>query len=184
MNTDKLMELPYEAGLRNAVLRVIDAMRRAVEREQEGKLTFYDPTNWADELAAALRAEQAVGEDCNCLSLMADGTGPAHLVDCPAGQPAERGAFYTCPICHSLGVVTQETFDKFMPARQSEGVVFGVTKVERDFRWDGDKQHHVPLLKVEFDPILPTDGYDAKGWKDRDSLAAMLAAAPGGEGEG
>lgn len=49
---------------------------------------------------------------------------------------------------------------------------------DRAFRWDGDRQQHIPSLIVEFEPV-PFDGpNDAKGWKDRDAFAAMLSAAP------
>lgn len=169
-----------------------------------------DLLNKLDELAAALRAEQAVGEEQRARELLAE--------EYPGDQCAfmrtlicdplieQRGVVETAialrAIRRALGTARQSEFGTVPPpnpaamvkaayaaeamrtARQSEGVVFGVTKVERDFRWDGDKQHHVPLLTVEFDPVLPTDGYDAKGWKDRDALATLLAAAPGGEGEG
>lgn len=48
------------------------------------------------------------------------------------------------------------------------------------FRWDGDAQHHVPKLVVEFEPVPVGATGDAKGWKDRDALADLLAhpAAP------
>lgn len=32
---------------------------------------------------------QQPASECNCMSLMADGTGPAHLADCPAATPAQ-----------------------------------------------------------------------------------------------
>jgi hypothetical protein len=45
-------------------------------------------------------------------------------------------------------------------------------------RWDSEAQHHIPQLLIEFDPVPANSPNDAKGWKDRDALAAMLAAAP------
>jgi hypothetical protein len=49
---------------------------------------------------------------------------------------------------------------------------------DRGFSWDADRQQHIPQLIVRFDPV-PFDGpSDAKGWKDRDTLAAMLSASP------
>jgi hypothetical protein len=49
---------------------------------------------------------------------------------------------------------------------------------DRGFRWDADRQQYIPQLIVRFDPV-PFDGHsDAKGWKDRDTLAAMLSASP------
>ena len=50
--------------------------------------------------------------------------------------------------------------------------------VDRGFRWDADRQEHVPTLVTEFDAVPLNSPYDAKGWTDRDALAAMLAAAP------
>jgi len=46
------------------------------------------------------------------------------------------------------------------------------------FRWDAERQHHVPQLVVEFEPVPANSPNDAKGWKDRDALAKLLAAAP------
>jgi hypothetical protein len=43
------------------------------------------------------------------------------------------------------------------------------------FRWDGEAQHHVPSVLVEFEPVPANSPCDAKGWKDRDALVALLA---------
>ncbi len=51
------------------------------------------------------------------------------------------------------------------------------TKVKADFRWDSENQHHTPTLLIEFEPVPAGEPCDAKGWTDRDKLAAMLAAA-------
>ena len=51
-------------------------------------------------------------------------------------------------------------------------------KIVRDFRWDSDRQHHVPTLLLEFEPVPANSPIDAKGWNDRDDVAIMLAAAP------
>jgi hypothetical protein len=50
-------------------------------------------------------------------------------------------------------------------------------KIVRDFRWDSTQQHHVPTLLLEFDPVPANSPIDAKGWRDRDDVAIMLAAA-------
>lgn len=50
--------------------------------------------------------------------------------------------------------------------------------VDRGFRWDSEALQHVPQLLIEFDPVPANSPNDSKGWKDRDALAAMLAAAP------
>ena len=47
----------------------------------------------------------------------------------------------------------------------------GVRKVTLDFRWDSEAQHPIPTIEIEFEPVSPND---AKGWRDRDRLAAML----------
>ena len=49
---------------------------------------------------------------------------------------------------------------------------------DRGFRWDAETRQHIPQLLIEFAPVPANDPNDSKGWKDRDSLAAMLAAAP------
>ena len=49
---------------------------------------------------------------------------------------------------------------------------------DRGFRWDAENRQHIPQLLIEFTPVPANDPNDSKGWKDRDSLAAMLAAAP------
>lgn len=42
------------------------------------------------------------------------------------------------------------------------------------FHFDGDRQHHVPQLLIEFDPVPVGAPNDAKGWEDRDRLASLL----------
>jgi hypothetical protein len=54
----------------------------------------------------------------------------------------------------------------------------GCVVADVGFRWDGERQHHVPKLVVEFEPVPENSPWDAKGWKDRDAVAAMLSAAP------
>lgn len=50
------------------------------------------------------------------------------------------------------------------------------------FRWDGERQHHVPQLTIEFEPVPVNAGVDAKGWKDRDAMEQLLRKATGQEG--
>lgn len=72
------------------------------------------------------------------------------------------------------------TIDAALSTQQQEAVP-GVRKLDRSFRWDGEALQHVPQLLVEFDPVPANGPCDAKGWKDRDALAAALAklqAAP------
>ena len=49
---------------------------------------------------------------------------------------------------------------------------------DRGFRWDAETRQHIPQWLIEFAPVPANEPNDSKGWKDRDSLAAMLAAAP------
>ena len=49
---------------------------------------------------------------------------------------------------------------------------------DRGFRWDAETRQHIPQLLIEFTPVPANAPNDSNGWKDRDSLAAMLAAAP------
>ncbi|WP_019573401.1 hypothetical protein [Curvibacter lanceolatus] len=52
----------------------------------------------------------------------------------------------------------------------------GVTRTDLGFDFDGEAQHHVPKLTVWFTPAPVGAPCDAKGWKDRDALAALLSA--------
>ena len=47
---------------------------------------------------------------------------------------------------------------------------------DRGFRWDAETRQLIPQLLIEFAPVPANEPNDSKGWKDRDSLAAMLAA--------
>ena len=64
------------------------------------------------------------------------------------------------------------------PAQPAPSIPEGVKKVTRGFYWNRDAQCSVPTLEVEFEPVPAGSPNNAKGWQDRDRLAAMLAAAP------
>ena len=49
---------------------------------------------------------------------------------------------------------------------------------DRGFRWDAENRQHIPQLLIEFTPVPENAPNASSGWKDRDKLAAMLAAAP------
>lgn len=49
---------------------------------------------------------------------------------------------------------------------------------DRGFRWDAENRQHIPQLLIEFTPVPENEPNASNGWKDRDSLAVMLAAAP------
>ena len=53
-----------------------------------------------------------------------------------------------------------------------------VRKVVLGFRWDSEAQCHIPTLEVEFEPVPAEFPNDAKGWQDRDRLAAWLEGIP------
>lgn len=71
-------------------------------------------------------------------------------------------------------VAENESLRQQLAARGPDGCVVA----DVGFRWDGERQHHVPKLVVEFEPVPANSPCDAKGWKDRDAVAAMLSAAP------
>lgn len=52
------------------------------------------------------------------------------------------------------------------------------TVTDSGFRWDAERQQHIPQLTIEFDPVPVNGGSMSKGWKDRDATATMLSAAP------
>lgn len=53
----------------------------------------------------------------------------------------------------------------------------GATVIDSGFRFDGQLQQHIPRLVIEFEPVPVGHPSDAKGWKDRDAVASMVAAA-------
>ena len=83
---------------------------------------------------------------------------------------------------HMLGIIGTYGIDGYRPAAtqpaqqpQAEAVPPGFV-VDRGFRWDGEKQQHIPQLTIEFEPVPANGPYDAQGWKDRDAVAKMFAA--------
>ena len=63
-------------------------------------------------------------------------------------------------------------------AQSAQSALAGARKVTRDFYWDSAALHHVPFVRVEFQPVAANSPNDAKGWQDRDRFfAAMLVAA-------
>ena len=54
----------------------------------------------------------------------------------------------------------------------------GISRVSLDFYWDSAKQHHIPTVLVEFEPVPVGSPNDAKGWQDRDRFAALITVAP------
>lgn len=52
------------------------------------------------------------------------------------------------------------------------------------FRWDGEKQCHVPWIMVEFAEVPSGEPSTAKGWRDRDAFAAAIDQARKESGNG
>ena len=65
-------------------------------------------------------------------------------------------------------------------AQPAPSVPDGISRVSLDFYWDREKQHHIPFVRVEFEPVPAGSPNDAKGWQDRDRFAALT---PGAKGE-
>lgn len=59
----------------------------------------------------------------------------------------------------------------------------GIVAVHKDFLFDEVNQQHIPILTIAFQGVPSNVGTYEKGWKDRDDLAALLAARPSGGGE-
>ena len=64
-------------------------------------------------------------------------------------------------------------------AQPAPSVPEGISRVSLDFYWDSAKQHHIPTVLVEFEPVPVGSPNDAKGWQDRDRFAALTSGAKG-----
>jgi hypothetical protein len=82
--------------------------------------------------------------------------------------------------CHSAAAELRRQHAEIesLRAQLAARVPDGCVVADVGFRWDGERQHHVPKLVVEFEPVPENSPWNAKGWKDRDAVAAMLSAAP------
>ena len=66
-----------------------------------------------------------------------------------------------------------------LPGAQPAPIVpEGISRVSLDFYWDSAKQHHIPIVLVEFESVPAGSPNDAKGWQDRDRFAALITVAP------
>jgi len=74
---------------------------------------------------------------------------------------------YNLPLIHASG------------AQPVPSVPEGISRVSPDFYWDSAKQHHIPTVLVEFEPVPVGSPNDAKGWQDRDRFAALTTGAKG-----
>ena len=62
-------------------------------------------------------------------------------------------------------------------AQPASSVAEGISRVSLDFYWDSAKQHHIPIVRVEFEPVPAGSPNDAKGWQDRDRFVALIKSA-------
>ena len=106
-----------------------------------------------------------------------------------AGDPAAEGAVAVIQGVDEYGPLIgwyrhwselQVGTKLFAAPQHAEAVPPGVV-VDKGFRWDGEKQQHIPRLIIEFEPVPANSPYDAQGWRDRDQVAGMFAAAPKGQ---
>ena len=119
----------------------------------------------------------------------------AALSAAPAGEPV-------APTDEALARVAHKGYDDYWaedsPGRETEAWAASAKAVLATFaapvpaepvlplckvaailhRWDSAAQQHIPTLVIEFEPVPANSPNTAKGWADRDRLAAMLAAAP------
>lgn len=155
MNTDKLMEM--ERKWRAEAAKMSTYWKHATER-------------CADELAAALRAEQAVGDEQR-----------AHIETLRAVRSVFEGIPAPCAERDAIDAAIRA----LGTARQSEGVVPN----EAVPITEGGAL--LPMVQSG-DWIIPhkfggrvVDARMAYGWNEcRKEMLELLAAAPGGEGEG
>ena len=84
----------------------------------------------------------------------------------------------------NLGVCSDALFDYEVRAlylapgaQPAPSVPEGLSRVSLDFYWDSEKQHHIPVVRVEFEPVPAGSPNDAKGWQDRDRFAALITVA-------
>lgn len=115
---------------------------------------------------------------------------PLYARPVPASVPdfsdAYQGAMEEAAIWKRRALESEELNRKFIaeingPTYMGEPVPASVPRgmvVDRGFRFDSEKQHHVPTILVEFEPVPVGSPNDAKGWRDRDEVAEWLAAAP------
>ncbi len=79
--------------------------------------------------------------------------------------------------CRYRGEVEADTLMDLDGAQLAPIIPEGIQRVASDFYWDRATLHHVPFVRVEFQPVAADEPDDAKGWQDRDRFfAAMLEA--------
>ena len=91
-------------------------------------------------------------------------------------QP-DKNAFISA-WCRYRGEVEADTLMDLDGAQPAPSVAKGISRVSPGFYWDSAKQHHVPIVRVEFEPVPAGSPNDAKGWQDRDRFAGLILVAP------
>ena len=84
-------------------------------------------------------------------------------------QMAKNGGYEMVP-----AYTAEEVLGILEGIRCEQTIPTGTRVVDRGFRFDGERQQHIPQLVIEFEPVPVNSGSGAKGWKDRDYVAAML----------
>ena len=91
-------------------------------------------------------------------------------------QP-DKNAFISA-WCRYRGEVEADTLMDLDGAQPAPSIPEGIQRVARDFYWDRAALHHVPFVRVEFQPVAANSPNDAKGWQDRDRFFAAMLASP------
>lgn len=103
------------------------------------------------------------------------------LPELPASQAFSlTRSIYTADDMHAYARAALASRDAEI-AKLRQGVPVALpncTVADVGFRWDGDKQEHIPQVLVSFTPVPANRPNDDKGWKDRDAFAGMLASPP------
>lgn len=145
----ELCDLTAEAGAVDTVIGRPDALRQRLAelRDRVGRITS------ADIPRAALSAAPVAGQATAIEALLDENDRLRETLS--ALQDELANAEKTAPVA----------------------VPEGCSVADIGFRWDSEKQHHVPTLLIEFEPVPAGQPNTEKGWRDRDALAAMLSAA-------
>ena len=186
--------------LRKEAAAEITRLRARIEAmEQQEPIAFALYSGWARKAVYLSEIEACEQRDRRQLTADLGGSLEAYrvvpLYRAPGAQPtpsfadAYQGAMEDVAIWKKRALEAEDLNRKFVaeingpaymgePAQPAPSIPEGVKKVTRGFHWNGAAQHHTPTIEVEFEPVPAGSPNNAKGWQDRDRLAAMLAAAP------
>lgn len=175
-------ETPFERFLRER--KDLNALTKLYQRalEENERLKAQQPQ------AEVVRSEQEIVDQTEELAAMLMSWSFNHEAADPSTKMresnhpfAERSWEMACRVQEFLTATDPENAVAELDGRedeapqQAEAVPPGCV-VDRGFRWDGEKQQHIPQLVIEFEPVPANGPCDAQGWKDRDAVAKMFAA--------